>query len=79
MADDNAATPSDRSKLMLALLVIVLATALRFLDRIEGKEWVSVVSWVTALYMVGQVAAAVAQGWTVQAISKATSKSQAVQ
>lgn len=76
MADTPAT--NDRSKFALALLVIAAATMLRALNLIAGDEWVSVTTWVSALYMVGQVAAIAAQGWTVQTMAKATAKSREV-
>lgn len=64
-------TDTDRTKFMFALLVIAAATTMRALNLIAGAEWVSVATWVSALYMVGQVAAIVAQGYAVQTAAKA--------
>lgn len=64
--------PSDSSKLIVTLLVIVLATLLRYFDKIDTASWTSAVTWVSSAYMLGQVAAVLAQGWTVQAVAKAT-------
>lgn len=79
MAETTAApSTGDSTKFAFALLVVGAATLLRALNLITGGEWVSVATWVSALFMVGQVAAVAAQGWTVQTIAKATSKSREV-
>lgn len=62
---------NDRSKLGVALLVISAATGLLVLGRINGAEWVSATTWTVAAYMLGQVGAVVADGWTAQAVVKA--------
>ncbi|MBA8886140.1 hypothetical protein FHW12_000331 [Dokdonella fugitiva] len=63
---------TDRSKLGLAILVIVLATLLRWQGGlIDGAQWVAVVSATTWAFMVGQVGAIVAQGYAVQTAAKA--------
>jgi hypothetical protein len=64
-------TTNDRSKLGVALLVIGAATGLLVLGRLNGAEWVSATTWTVAAYMLGQVGAVVASGWTAQAIAKA--------
>lgn len=63
-------TDADRSKLVVALLVIGLASVLLWVARITGDQWSAVVTWTVAAYMVGQVGAVLAQGWTVQAVQK---------
>lgn len=67
-------TDMDRSKLTLALLVVCAATALLWLGRLDGSQWVGATTWTVAAYMLGQVGAVVAQGWSVQAIAKAGAK-----
>jgi len=78
MADTVTSSTSDRTKFAFALIVIAAATMLRALNLITGGEWVSVATWISALFMVGQVAAVLAQGWTVQTMAKATAKSREV-
>lgn len=63
--------PSDKSKLAVTLIVIALATFLRYFEKIDAAAWTSAVTWVSSAYMLGQVAAVLAQGWTVQAVAKA--------
>lgn len=60
----------DRSKLVVTLLVIAAATGLLWLQRLDGAQWVSAVTWTVAAYMLGQVGAVVATGWTAQAIAR---------
>lgn len=67
-------TDADRSKLAVALLVIIAATGLLWLGRLDGAQWVGATTWTVAAYMLGQVGAVVAQGWSVQAVAKAGAK-----
>ncbi|GAA0721413.1 hypothetical protein [Dokdonella soli] len=64
-------SPADRSKLAVALLVILSATGLLWAHRLDGAQWVSAVTWTVAAYMVGQVGAVLAAGWVVQTAAKA--------
>lgn len=57
----------DRSKLAVSLLVILAASLLLWIGRLDGNQWVSAVTWTVAAYVVGQVGAVVAAGWSVQA------------
>jgi hypothetical protein len=70
-------TQTDRSKLGLALLVVAAATALLYIGRLDGAQWVSAVTWTVAAYMLGQVGAVVAGGWSVQAVAKAQATAKA--
>lgn len=67
-------TDIDRSKLAVALLVILAATGLLWLGRLDGAQWVSATTWTVAAYILGQVGAVLAQGWSVQAVAKASAK-----
>lgn len=64
-------TTTDRSKFLLALLVIGAATGLLVLGRLDGAQWVSATTWTVAAYMLGQVGAVVASGLAVQMVAKA--------
>ena len=64
-------TDADRSKFALALLVIAAASALLGFGRLDGAQWVSVTTWTASAYMLGQVAAVVANGYVVQVAAKA--------
>ena len=48
-----------------------IGTALLWMQRLSGAEWVSAVTWIVAAYMLGHAGAVLAAGWTVQAIAKA--------
>lgn len=63
---------TDRSKLMFALIVVGAATGLLMLGRLNGPEWVSATTWTVAAYMLGQVGAVVATGWTAHMVAKAS-------
>lgn len=67
----QAPTVTDRSKLSVTLLVLALATGLLSIGRLSGAEWVSAVTWTIAVYMLGQVGAVVATGWSVQTVARA--------
>lgn len=76
--DPAIETKPDRSKLAVALLVIAAATGMLMLGRVSGAEWVSAITWTVAAYMLGQVGAVVATGWTAQTVAKAASAINAV-
>jgi len=59
-------TDADRTKFALALLALAAATGLVLLGRIDGPAWVSASTWTVAAYMLGQPAAVLAAGWSVQ-------------
>lgn len=63
-------TETDRSKFAIALLVIALASGLLWVGRLDGAQWVSAVTWTVAAYILGQVGAVVATGWTAQAVAR---------
>jgi len=65
-------TDTDKSKFALCLLALAAGTALLVVGRIDGAQWVSVTSWTVAAYVLGQVAAVVAQGYAVQTMQVAT-------
>lgn len=67
-------TDTDRSKYLLAWGVVVGASGLLWLGRLDGAQWVSAVTWTVAAYMLGQVGAVVAAGWTAQVVAKAQAK-----
>lgn len=57
--------------MVVTLLVLGAATGLLALGRLSGAEWVSAVTWVVSVFMLGQVAAVVGSGWAVQSVAKA--------
>ena len=72
LASTTDTIATDRTKLVVALLVLGSATGLLAIGRLSGAEWVSAVTWTVAAYMLGQVAAVVGTGWAVQSIAKAS-------
>lgn len=66
---------NDRSKLAVTLIVIATATGLLFIGRLDGAQWVSTTTWTVAVYMLGQVGAVLATGYTVSAVAKAKADS----
>lgn len=68
----QAPTVTDRSKMVVTLLVLASATGLLCIGRLSGAEWVSAVTWTVGTFIAGQVGAVVATGWSVQAVAKAT-------
>lgn len=70
-ASAQAPTVTDRSKLVVTLIVLACATGLLFIGRLSGAEWVSAVTWTVGAFIVGQVGAVVASGWSVQIATKA--------
>lgn len=53
------------------MTVILSASGLLYLGRIAGPEWVSAVTWVSAAYILGQVGAVVATGWSTKIAAQA--------
>ena len=62
---------NDHSKLIITLLVIITATALLWMHRLDGPQWVSTITWSMSVFMIGQVGAVVATGWVVSTAAKA--------
>lgn len=58
------------AKLAVALLVILLASALLWLQRLNGDQWVSAVTWTVAAYMLGQAAGIFANGYAASSAAK---------
>ena len=61
----------DRSKLWVTLLVILSADALLWIGKIDAAAWVSTNTWVAAAFILGQVGAVVATGWSTKIAAQA--------
>jgi hypothetical protein len=68
----QAPTVTDRSKMVVTMLVLASATGLLTIGRISGAEWVSAITWTVSAFMLGQVGAVIATGWSMQTVAKAT-------
>jgi hypothetical protein len=68
-------TPNKDAKLAITLLVLIAATALLWAGRINGDQWVSVVTWIVAIFMLGQAAAIFASGYATATVAKASQPS----
>ncbi len=62
----NEPADTDRSKFALALLALGAATALLVLGRISGDAWVTAMTWIVSVYMLGQPAGVLAKGYAAQ-------------
>lgn len=51
--------------------VVAAAVGLRLLDKLTGAEWVSAVTWIAAILVLGQPIGVVATGFSVSAHAKA--------
>lgn len=51
----------------IALAVIV---ALLFVGRLTGEEFVNAFTWLISVYLLGQAAGVVAQGWMAQSVAR---------
>lgn len=56
----------------LACAVIATATALCWCGKVSGAEWVSAVTWITAVVLLGKAVHAVAGGMATLGTAKAT-------
>jgi hypothetical protein len=58
----------------LALAVIV---GLLFVGKLTGAEFVNAFTWLVSVYLLGQAAGVVAQGWMAQSVTKVQLSAQA--
>lgn len=52
-------------------MVFLVASVMRWFDKIPAPEWSSMTMWVVVGYVFGVAAVKVAEGWSVQAVAKA--------
>ncbi len=62
-------TDSDRQSYTLGLLALAVATGLEAMGRLT-PTWVSAMTWVLSIVILGRPAALVAAGWTITATEK---------
>jgi len=65
----TAMTDSDRQSYTLGLLALAVATGLEAMGRLT-PTWVSAMTWVLSIVILGRPAALVAAGWTITATEK---------
>lgn len=53
--------------MLFATGVVIVATGLLWLGKINGGDWVTTVTWVTAALLLGRAASAAASGYVVSA------------
>lgn len=58
---ESTTMPND-AKVGITLLVIAAATALVWFGKISGEQWVSAVTWISAIAIIGQAVAVVGVG-----------------
>lgn len=59
----------------IALAVIV---GLLFVGKLTGEEFVNAFTWLVSVYLLGQAAGVVAQGWMAQSVTKVQASAQMV-
>lgn len=58
-------------KFVFCTMVFLVASVMRWFDKIPAPEWSSMTMWVVVGYVFGVAAVKVAEGWSVQAVAKA--------
>lgn len=57
-------------KLIVVSVIIGLGTVLAFLRFIDGAQWVDLMKWIAAIYVVGNIGSAVADKVSISTIPK---------